>query len=115
MGEPKIFIKESNRLVLIYLKDISHIICSGYICTLHTKSAQFVVSKLLKEFEKELSESNFIRINHSTLINVEYIENIKFGKGRMATLSTGVSIKVSRRKIHIVSELLQKKPLIDEK
>jgi DNA-binding LytR/AlgR family response regulator len=69
----------------------------------------------LKEFEKELSSSNFLRINKSTLINLEYVEDIKFGKHRIVKLSTGVSIKISRRRVHLVTELLRQKPLISKK
>jgi DNA-binding LytR/AlgR family response regulator len=64
-----------------------------------------VASKLLKEFENELSSSNFIRINKSTLINLEQVEDIKFGKHRTVKLSTGISLKVSRRRIHIIAEM----------
>ncbi|GHV34142.1 hypothetical protein FACS1894178_1070 [Bacteroidia bacterium] len=114
----KLFVKDQHKINVIRIKNITHISCSGYVCTIHTQSTQFIVSKLLKEFEIEFAESNFIRINHSTLVNLEYVENIEIGTNYLMNLSTGISLKISRRKIQMVEKLLKSqsiKPLTIKK
>jgi DNA-binding LytR/AlgR family response regulator len=108
MKEPKIFIKEQNRISFIFLKDISYISCTGNFCEIHLVGEQVCsISKPLKEFEIELADCDFVRINHSTLVNFNHIENIKLGKNGMLYLLDGQGLKISRRRIKAVKKQMK--------
>ncbi|MDR1543774.1 MAG: LytTR family transcriptional regulator [Prevotellaceae bacterium] len=109
MENDKIIIKERNKANLVPIDEITHIVCSSYMCQIYIISGSCInVSKLLKEFELELAEVNFLRINRCTLVNLRYINTIKFGKNPTITLCNNLNFKISRRKLHFISELLKK-------
>jgi two-component system LytT family response regulator len=109
MGKNKILIKEMNRISMLPIDEITHITCNGYLSTIHTACEKFInVSKLLKEFESELTGSSFVRVNHSTLVNYDYVNTIEFGNIRTLTLCNNIKIKISRRKMKNIAEFLKK-------
>lgn len=61
-------------------------------------ATQFVVTKPLSEFEKQLCDTTFCRIHQSHLINLAYVKEYLKGKGGIVILKDGVSVAVSQRK-----------------
>lgn len=65
-----------------------------------------VSSYHLKFYQESKETKHFLRVNHSVLVNPEYIDN--FGKKNhdwIITLTNGKEIKASRRKAKIIKEL----------
>ncbi|WP_437920250.1 LytR/AlgR family response regulator transcription factor [Sphingobacterium sp. LRF_L2] len=58
----------------------------------------YTVSKTLKYFEDLLSPFGFFRIHNSHLVNMDYIETYRKGKGGSITLSDKTEIEVSARR-----------------
>ncbi|WP_430410177.1 LytR/AlgR family response regulator transcription factor [Kordia sp.] len=59
---------------------------------------QFVVTKPLADFEKQLCMSNFCRVHQSHLINLSYVKEYVKGKGGDIILKDGSKVAVSQRK-----------------
>lgn len=80
--EDIIYCKAQDSYTHVYLKDGKH----------------YVVSRLLKEFERLLTEHNFFRIHKSYLINIDHIEKILKSDGVTVTMSNREQLPVSFRK-----------------
>lgn len=76
--EPIHFIKCNKKLKAISLKDIAYITCNGYICNIHNEENKIISrqTKLLKNYEAELEQFGFVRINRQTIINTICIKQI---------------------------------------
>lgn len=70
---------------------------------------QVLVSRQLKVVEKALPEDTFIRVHHSHIVNLLYVERYKRNGGGTLYLTNGESIEVSRSR---KNELLEKVKLI---
>lgn len=57
-----------------------------------------IVTRTLKELEDILPDSNFYRIHHSFLVNIQYIKKYYKGRGGYIELNNGATIEVSLRK-----------------
>lgn len=109
MEKDKITVKTQGKINMIVISDITHITCDGYVSTIHTICENNTkVSKLLKEFENELAECGFIRVNHCTLVNFKHITAIKLNKIRTLLLTNNTNIVISRRKWRFVAEFMKK-------
>lgn len=97
----KIKIKSKNTTQYIDINKISHLICDSYITTIYTiHKDPIVVSKLLKDFESNLEEFEFVRINRSTIVNMAFVKKYIGSKNRIVELINGDIIKVSRRRVY---------------
>lgn len=99
--------KPSNRLALptaegVYIVDKSNIIrveaMSNYSVFMLTDTRKIVVSKTLKEFEPVLNDANFIRVNRSVIVNLDFVVKYRKGDGGTLELSDGSEIEVSPQK-----------------
>lgn len=106
--------KPKNRLALptaegVYLVDKANIIrveaMSNYSVFILTDAKKIVVSKTLKEYESVLDGSNFIRVNRSVIVNLDFVVKYRKGDGGTLELSDGAEIEVSSQKKEV---LLQK-------
>ena len=59
---------------------------------------KIIVSRILKEYEKLLGESNFIRIHQSHLVNLDFIKEYVRVDGSRVIMSDNTSLPVSKRK-----------------
>jgi two-component system, LytTR family, response regulator len=59
---------------------------------------KITVSRILKEFEELLGESNFMRIHNSSLINILHVKKYVKGEGGYVIMSNDETVEVSRRK-----------------
>jgi two-component system LytT family response regulator len=75
--------------------------------TLILKDRQnMTVAKTLKEFEELLTGQDFFRVHNSHLVNLDYIESYRKGKGGSVIMSDGSEIEVSvRRKDALLKRL----------
>ncbi|MBN1301104.1 MAG: response regulator [Melioribacteraceae bacterium] len=74
----RIMIFTNKTPLLIEIRNIVFIIANGEYSTIYTNnSKKFIVRKLLKEWERNLPKEEFIRIHRSTIINMNFINQIK--------------------------------------
>lgn len=67
--------------------------------TIHLRSGRtIVVARTLKEFETLLENSNFFRLHHSHLVNLQYVKKYHKGKGGYVTLLDNTELDVSVRR-----------------
>jgi len=98
-SEKKIALPTSTGLTFIPVKDI--IRCeaeANYTTFFLLNKTKIVVAKTLKEYEEMLSDYNFFRVHHSSLINLEYIKDYIRGEGGTVNMVDGSHVDVSRRK-----------------
>lgn len=99
--------KPNNRLALataegVYIVEKSNIIrveaMSNYSVFLLNDAKKIIVSKTLKEFELVLEETNFMRINRSVIVNLDFVVKYRKGDGGTLELSDHSEIEVSPQK-----------------
>jgi two-component system, LytTR family, response regulator len=96
-----------NRTVFVSIDDIVTLEGEGnytFICTRDRK--RYLVSKTLKEFEKTLDATQFLRIHKSYMVNLAYVRSSLFTKERYVRLADGREVIVSRRRMRDISEQL---------
>ena len=60
--------------------------------------SKIIVSKTLKEFETQLENTNFLRINRSIIVNLDYVVKYRKGDGGTVEMLDGSEIEVSSGK-----------------
>jgi len=107
-NDHKITIKEKSQISFIDTSEILYLQCECYLTTVYlVNKTNMDVAKLLKDFEDELTKFGFLRVNHHTLINIRHINHLKICKQQRVILINDVEIKISRRKFHLLKELLK--------
>ncbi len=102
----KISLPNSQGYTLIGIDEIIHIEAASNYSVFHLdKRETITVSRVLKEYEELLPDSQFVRIHKSSIINLNYLKEFNFKNGMEVLLKNGVKIAVSRRR---VSDFLEK-------
>ena len=103
-----ITIKEKSHISFIMVSEILYLQCEGYLTTIYLVNKTSIdVAKLLKQFEEELDQYGFLRVNHHTLINARQINTLRICKQQRVIFINDVEIKISRRKFHLLKEWLK--------
>lgn len=68
---------------------------------------KILVSKTLKEFEELLSDSGFIRIHKSSMINIRHLKKVNMDDTISAQMVDGTSLVVSRRRAADLVEIVK--------
>ena len=93
----KIAIPTMEGLQMVSVDAIVHCISDSNYTILTLKGQQRVVaSRTLKEIEELLEEHSFIRVHHSSLVNLNEICKYIKGEGGYLVMSDGSSVNVSR-------------------
>lgn len=101
-NDKKIRVNTKTKTIFIEISKITHIICDGYLSAIYTiDSDLYIVSKLLKHFERELEEFYFVRANRSTLVNLLHVKEYNSGLNRSVELVNNIKIGVSRRRVFV--------------
>ncbi|KQM77166.1 two-component system response regulator [Pedobacter sp. Leaf216] len=83
----------------IYIIDKTTIIrveaMSNYSVFLLSDHKKIIVSKTLKEYEAQLNDDFFMRINRSVIVNLSYVVKYRKGDGGTLELSDGAEVEVS--------------------
>ena len=97
----KISISHSKGISLIDPLEIIYLKGDDNITTIFlTNDRKLSVSKTLKEFEKSLDVSIFIRIHKSFIVNLKFVESYSLQDGGCVKLaSSGLILPISRRKL----------------
>ena len=107
--------KEPTRFLINTVEDIKVIKIDDVVCCMaesnYTKihladGTKLVASRTLKEFETILNRSNFFRIHHSYLININFITRIVKTDGCVVELSNNLQLDVARsRKDELIEKI----------
>jgi len=80
-------------------EDISACIANGnYTQIILSNKEEFTISKKLKSVEEKLNKSEFVRIHHSHIINIQHLEKYNNSGNQKVTLRNGIELEVSKRK-----------------
>lgn len=79
---------------------------SNYSVFYQANGSKIIVSKTLKEYEALLETDNFIRVNRSVIVNLDYVLRYKKGDGGTLELEDGSEIEVSSSKKNVLIERL---------
>lgn len=95
----KIAVPTFDGLQMVNVQDIVKCVADeSYTHIKMTDGSKITVSRILKEFEDLLSESNFIRVHNSSLINIVHVKKYVKGEGGYVIMSDDETVEVSRRK-----------------
>lgn len=98
-NERKIAIGMTDRIVFISVPEIIYCEAQGnYTSIIMRDGSKHVASKTLGDFESQLTESNFFRIHHSYLINLNRIKEFQRFEGGYVVMENNARLDVSQRK-----------------
>lgn len=97
--EMKLCVPSIKGFQVIELKNIMYCEASGSYTNLHVAGQSAICSaRPIHEYEDMLSNSNFVRIHKSYLVNLSHVKEYVRGEGGSVILSNNQEIEVSRRK-----------------
>lgn len=108
--------QQKRRLVLktqesVHVVDLDQIIrCESdrnYTSFYLTENRKILVSKTLKEFETLLIGYNFVRVQQSHLINLDYVDRYNKGNGGSVVMRDGSEVPLSPAKREIFFKILE--------
>ncbi len=95
----RFLLNTTEDIKVIKFTDVLCCIAESNYTNIHlTDGSKIVASKTLKEFETILHQSNFFRIHHSYLINLNHIKRIIKTDGCIVELPHNISLDVARSK-----------------
>lgn len=81
------------------VNDLVHLQAEGSYTRVYINGKKSIlVSKNLREYEDILPDSNFCRVHHSHIINVNFVKKYFKGRGGYVEMEDGVTIEISVRK-----------------
>jgi two-component system LytT family response regulator len=108
-NEQKIALPTSTGYVFVKLQEVVRLESQNTYTTFFMKDRQqIVVSRTLKDCEEMLSDSGFIRVHQSHMINLAYVKKFTRGEGGTVEMEDGSSVEVSRRKKEEFLEALRR-------
>ena len=90
--DKEITVKTAYGVRLIYVSAIIYIEISGHLLYYYTEKERIETWGTLKEAEKALADSNFVRCNHSCVVNLKYVEAVD---------KNTITLKVANKKISV--------------
>lgn len=95
----KISLPNGQGYSLVNIADIIHIAAdSNYSIFYLQNKDKITVSKVLKEYEEILPDSQFVRIHKSSIVNLNYVKEYNSKNGLEVIMKNGEKIAVSRRR-----------------
>ena len=94
----RILVKEKKKYFFIKLEDIHYFEASSDYVIIHKDKSKHWINESMGSLEARLDPNHFIRIHRSTIINVNYIEDLQpyFNGEFFITLRNGDRLKLSR-------------------
>lgn len=105
----KITLPTGNAYEIVNIRDIIRCEADGSYTTFYLNDKRkLLISAGLKHYEELLPESEFIRVHHHHLINMNHVVRFLKEDGGYAVMSDGSRIEISRRKKETFMERLNK-------
>jgi two-component system LytT family response regulator len=94
----RILIKDAKKSFFIKTKEVSVFESSGDYVLVHHGTTKNLLNESLSNLEEKLNPSEFIRIHRSTIINIDFIQEMipHFNGEYQILLTTGAKLKLSR-------------------
>jgi two-component system LytT family response regulator len=97
----------SSGLHFVKIKEIIRVEALSNYSTFHLINKQkIIVSKTLKEFEPALLANNFMRVNRSSIINIECVSGLRKSDGGSIIMQDGTEIDLAPNRRHELMEKL---------
>ena len=95
----RLVVKSRGEVLFLNVADIDWIEAVGYYACLHVGSDTHIMRRTLLELERDLSESQFVRIHRSTIVNLDRIHGLEIQEGGEyeVVLKSKVRLRLSRR------------------
>jgi len=95
----RIMVKQGPRFFYVKTDEIMYISAEQKYMELHTEKKTFLIRETMNSIEESLDPAKFARIHRSTLLNVEYMQEIQpwFHGDCTVILKTGEKLTLSRR------------------
>ncbi|MBN1597568.1 MAG: response regulator transcription factor [Bacteroidales bacterium] len=104
----QIVLKTSESIYLVNVKDITHIEADGsYTKFYFNDGRKIMVSKVIKEYDEMLSDSGFLRVHQSHMINLGFIDRFEKHDGGYVVLKDETIVPVSYRKKESLLNILE--------
>lgn len=96
-GGPRILVKSPDRILFLQAGEIDHIEAAGNYLVLHTAKERHIVRETMMQMEARLASAGFMRINRSTIVNLERIRELQpMAAGEFCViLKTGVRLNMT--------------------
>lgn len=78
---PNISIHERGNHYVLNYDEIVYVSSAARKSVLHTRGRDYEVSELLKETGKRILDPRFIRIHKQFIVNIEYVDHLKYNQG----------------------------------
>lgn len=104
----KIVLPTSEGLIVESLENLIRLEADSY-CTavVRKNSPNLLLSKTLKEFEGVLDPEHFVRVHHSHIINMSFLEKFDKRDGGYVVMADGSRVAVARRRHSLLIEKLK--------
>lgn len=102
----RLAVQKGKRVVLARLRDIVYIRVEDKLVFVYTHAGRFVINKTISDLEQSLNPEGFFRINRSTIVNLDFIDEIIpwFSATCMLKLSNGTELQLSRERVVYLKE-----------
>lgn len=108
-GQHRLSLPYLNRTIVLAVDDVVCLQGEGNYTFLYTRDRKrYLVSKTLKEFEKTLDQTMFLRIHKSYIINLGYVQHGVLCRERLVRLADGREVTISRRRMKEITERLNR-------
>ncbi|WP_083262437.1 LytR/AlgR family response regulator transcription factor [Roseivirga sp. 4D4] len=105
----KIVLSDSECMHVVEMNDILWCAAEGsYTRFVLLNDEEILVSKNLKSYEEFMNESNFVRIHHSYLVNINHVKRFERSEGGSLIMTNGATLPVSVRKKDNLMQVLKK-------
>ena len=92
----RLAVKAEGRVHLLPHQDIVWVEAFDYYVKIHVKGRFYLVRDSMKNMERNLPESHFVRIHKSSIVNLDHVKTLNTEAGEEVQLTTGETLKVSR-------------------
>jgi two-component system LytT family response regulator len=108
----RLLIRTSGKLVFVDPREVQWIEASDNYVVFHTVTERYTVRMTMNKLERSLDETRFIRIHRSTIINVEYVRELRgLAHGDYSVvLRNGTELTMTRSYRHFVTKLMPEWP-----
>lgn len=91
-------IKDGTRIHVVKVSEITHIEAEGNYMRVCTPGARYLMTETLTNLQLKLNPHQFIRIHRSTIVNKQYIKEIRthFNGDATVILSNQINLRMSR-------------------
>lgn len=95
----RLVVKSRGEVLFLKVADIDWIEAVGYYACLHVGSDTHIMRRTLLELERDLSESNFMRIHRSIIVNLDRVHRLELQNGGdyEVVLKSQARLRLSRR------------------